>query len=267
MDTFKDFFADLKDRISNPFISSFVIGWVIFNYPIIVALLFYKQTELKVDGYTSYLNIIENCRNDNNMLWHPLLVAIMYTFLVPFFKSGVRIFNSWLLTSTDGIVYSMTKNKVVSVELHTKVSSDLEEVKSRYVESIAKESVYKDQNTALLSRIDDLNALQNEIVSKLNADHDNQLKAILEENETRVKNLVEDHRISQSNTSARLFTSETNQTKAEEELRKFKALVKQGLYDLAGLAVYNSDGTMTPEFVGRTSKMLKDLTELSNGQT
>lgn len=266
MDTLKDFFSDLKERISNPFVSSFVIGWMVFNYPIIVTLIFYKQSELKLDGYTSYLNMIQSFLNNTSMFWYPLLVAFIYTFLVPFFKSGVRIFNSWLITSTDGIVYKTTKNKVVSVELHTKVSSDLEEVKSRYVESIAKESVHKDQNTALLARIEDLNALHTETVLKLNADHDNQVKTIIDENETRVKNLVEDHRISQSNSFARSFESETNQKKAEEELNKFKEPIEKGLYDLAGLAIYNKDGDVTPEFINRTNKMLNDLTNLLNGK-
>lgn len=192
MDTFKDFFSDLKERISNPFISSFMIGWIIFNYPIIVTLIFYKQSEIKLDGYTSYLNMIQSYLNENSMFWYPLFVALIYTFLVPFFKSGIRIFNSWMLTSTDGIIYKMTKNKVVSVEIHTKVSSDLEEVKSRYVNLIANESNYKNEIDNLNSRIIELGNSHTSNISELNNQHDKQISELVLEHNSRMNDATEE---------------------------------------------------------------------------
>ncbi|RZK27269.1 MAG: hypothetical protein EOO43_00160 [Flavobacterium sp.] len=187
MDTFKDFFSDLKERISNPFISSFAIAWLIYNYPILITLLFYKQTELKADGYTSYLNLIQNCTDTNRMLYYPLGIAFLYTFAVPFFKSGIRIFNSWLLTSTDGIVYKMTKNKVVSIELHTKVSKDLEEVKSQYVTLITSESAYINEIDQLKARIHTITETNTETIGKLNSDHDKVVQDLIVENNKRMQ--------------------------------------------------------------------------------
>lgn len=80
MDTLKDFISDIKERISNPFISSFIIAWIFRNYPIIITLIFYKQSDLNRDHYTSYIDVIQKNYSENHMLWFPLVVAITYTF-------------------------------------------------------------------------------------------------------------------------------------------------------------------------------------------
>jgi len=56
MDKVSDLFKELKDRINNPLVISFVVSWVFLNWRIFVGLFFYKSNELDVDKYKSYID-------------------------------------------------------------------------------------------------------------------------------------------------------------------------------------------------------------------
>jgi hypothetical protein len=49
-----DLLKELKDRLSNPLIFSFIIAWLFFNWQITVGLLLYKNDQLIRDGYFFY---------------------------------------------------------------------------------------------------------------------------------------------------------------------------------------------------------------------
>jgi uncharacterized protein YdcH (DUF465 family) len=229
METLKDFFSDLKERISNPFISSFMIAWIIFNYTILIALLFYKQTELKTDGYTSYLNLIHRSYNMWRMVWYPLIVAAIYTFIVPFFKSLIKVFQAWILTTTDGIIYRITKQKVVSVELHTEVLRTLDDTKAQYVTLINSGSAIKAENEQLKVNIHELNSSHANFVRDLIIEHGTKLNTLSEEvaegyrdmlngETTRFESLAEEHE--SLSKSYELATENIN--KVQNELKLIK---------------------------------------------
>ncbi|RZK60285.1 MAG: hypothetical protein EOO91_01940 [Pedobacter sp.] len=183
MDTLKDFFSDLKDRISNPFISSFVIAWLICNYQIFIALFFYKLAELSTDGSVTYFTIIEKARNNDLNFWLlPLIVALFYTFVMPFVKSGVKIYQAWILAGTDKRIYKVTDTSVVSIENHKKVSKDLRETQAQYAELIENESTFKNDIEGLHIRI-----------KEMQDKHTETLLATQRENEKRQESLREEY--------------------------------------------------------------------------
>jgi hypothetical protein len=125
MDTLKDFFTSLKDRLTSPFFGSFIVCWIISNYKIAITLLFYKQPELKIDGYKSYLQFIDL----NTNIWHtfsfPFIIALVYTFGYPYFKSYITVFLAGIAVDTDEKVYKRSKNATVPISRYMRIKDRL----------------------------------------------------------------------------------------------------------------------------------------------
>ena len=169
MEKLSDFFSELKERISNPFILSYLIGWCIWNYEIPVGLIFYKSGELKVDGYKSYFDLIQKHSSTWHFFWLPLFSAIVYTFLFPFIKNLISAFGAWINTWGSNWNLNISKTLKVSSEKYL-------EYKIQYEEALEKISNYVNDEQSIN---DKLTAAQNEknvYEDRLKA-LDNQLKA------------------------------------------------------------------------------------------
>lgn len=92
MEKVSDFFSELKERISNPLILSFLIAWCCHNYQILVTIIFYKIEDLRRDNYRSYLAVIQSRESLTHFLYIPLGFAIAYTVLFPFLKIAIIAF-------------------------------------------------------------------------------------------------------------------------------------------------------------------------------
>lgn len=161
METLKDIFKDIKDRVSSPFFSSFVISWLIFNYPVVIALVFYKQQELKVDGYKSYLDLIHKSWDSNHMIWHPLLAAMLYTLL---FKELLRVIQTNIVEwSTTFILYTTRKTRV-SAQTHRASQKELLVKIAEYADSIESEGRAGQENIHLHASLSDLKVQYDELV-------------------------------------------------------------------------------------------------------
>src|SRR5207302_5085956 len=98
MEKISDFFKELKERISSPLFFSFIVSWLIWNWRIPVALLFYKPSDLIADGYKSYFDVIEKDLHTNYIFCYPLLSAIGYTLLYPLLRSCIEALNTFFRT-------------------------------------------------------------------------------------------------------------------------------------------------------------------------
>jgi hypothetical protein len=118
MEKVSDFFSELKERISNPLVLSFLISWCIWNYKIVVGIAFYKQNELKSDGYNSYLDLIHKEDNLKHFLWFPLVFAICYTIFFPLIKIGILAIGA--AADTWGVKLNLwiTKSYNVPIEVY-----------------------------------------------------------------------------------------------------------------------------------------------------
>lgn len=96
MDKVSDFFKELKERLSNPLIYSYIISWLIINWQIPISLFFYSQKELKEDGFISYIDLISKKYSAWSFIIYPLILALLYTFLFPFIRNGILAFQTWI---------------------------------------------------------------------------------------------------------------------------------------------------------------------------
>lgn len=146
MEKLSDFFSDLKERISNPFIISYLLGWCLWNYTIVVGLIFYKNDELKKDGYDSYLDLIHCNSNTWHFFWLPLFSAIIYTFIFPFIKNLILAFGAWINT------WGTNWNLKISKTQHVSTAKYLE-YKIKYENAIGEISKYVNEEDNLNTKL------------------------------------------------------------------------------------------------------------------
>ena len=121
----KDIFSDIKDRLTNPFTSSFIIAWLINNYPVTVGILFYKQQDLKRDGYSSYLDLIHKHSNWFHMLVLPFLAALFYTFIFPYFKSVIILHRAKVNLTESNNLKTVQGTALIPLDDHLKIQQSL----------------------------------------------------------------------------------------------------------------------------------------------
>ncbi len=131
---FTEFYASARDlildRVSSPFIFSFVIAWLISNYKIVMVILT-SQTENFVFDYK--IQLIENYLEPFHGLLYPFLGACFYTFLYPFIDQKIAKF-----TLERKMDIRNDKNEVEKSELRT-----VEEVKAIHQRHFKIEQEYK----------------------------------------------------------------------------------------------------------------------------
>lgn len=162
MDKITDFFKDLKERISNPLFSSFIVSWLIFNWKIIVGLFFYDNNELKVDGYSSYLDFISRNLINSNTIWKPLGAALIYTFIFPFIRNFILAFNSWIKAWGNVWNLSLSKTSKVSISKYMELREVYQKRTSLLEDVLEKEGAYikeyEEERNKVLQLTNDKNA-------------------------------------------------------------------------------------------------------------
>ena len=102
MEQLSNLTKNMRDRFSNPLFFSFIISWTFINWRIPIGLIMYNNAALKTDGYTSYMNLIEQNYTIQRSIILPLLTALFYTFGFPFVRNWILAFQTWIIKrSTD----------------------------------------------------------------------------------------------------------------------------------------------------------------------
>jgi len=162
----KDFFKGLQERVSSPFFISYIISWCIINYPIIIGLLFYKQSELINDGYRTYLEFIQRQLASRASFTGPLAYALAYTIFAPVIKEVARYIKSLMTTYTDTKIIKATEKRSILFERHTELANEsLEKSQKLYFDLIERQKETVTQNEQL-----------NADIIKLREDHAAQLR-------------------------------------------------------------------------------------------
>lgn len=126
METVKDFLKEFKDRLTSPLFGSFIISWLVFNWKIPVALIFYKHSELKIDRYKSYFSLIRQEQSTWSMLILPLFFALLYIFGYPWVKNFIKEYQAKLTTTSEAKILKISKDGFVSVAKHMELQEKYE---------------------------------------------------------------------------------------------------------------------------------------------
>jgi hypothetical protein len=153
IDKVSDFFKDIKDRLSSPFFSSFIIAWIIINWKVPVSLIWYNQAELEKVGYKSHFNLIGRLYNPWFFLWIPILSALGYCLLYPFMKYGIMIVQAKIRTWGTNKVFEASKEAPVTMEKYLEQRQKYEKLKAELSELYKNESIIKSTNESLRNQV------------------------------------------------------------------------------------------------------------------
>ena len=84
-----------------------------------------------------------------NSLTYPLLIALGYTFLFPFFRNGILIFNSWIKAWGSTFSIRFYKSGKISIEEYIQLRDTYAKRTILLEETLKKESKYLQENEDL----------------------------------------------------------------------------------------------------------------------
>lgn len=101
--------GELKDRFRNPLVFSFFISWIICNWPVTLAVLWHNSNEIKSMGFQSTFDFIRH-NLEYHLNWEtPILVAFVYSFLMPFSKTIIGFFSALADRATNWTILKVNK--------------------------------------------------------------------------------------------------------------------------------------------------------------
>jgi hypothetical protein len=140
MDNISDLWKNLKERVTNPLFSSFAIAWIFCNWKVTVALVWYDTTQIKAERYISVYDFIFQNTSWWKSLWQPILLACVYTFLMPFARLLVSVVRSYATTWTYSLNLEITKESSIPIKKFLKYKAEYDK------RTTALEKIIKDEN-------------------------------------------------------------------------------------------------------------------------
>lgn len=167
MDKVNDFFKDLKERISSPFFSSFIISWIPLNWMFLTSLFKYDVKGFTLANYSLYLDYTYSLLNYWNSLIIPFFLALLYSFGYPFLRSCIEIADVWFKTKANDKKIEISKSSKISVEKYMKLREVYESRTKTLEDVLEKESETIEKNETLVNELNLLKQENNEFRSTL----------------------------------------------------------------------------------------------------
>lgn len=146
--------SPLVKRFSQPIILSFALAWIVWNWEIALALIWYNQETIKKLGSDDYVLFINNHRNPwNNYFW-PAVVAFSYPIVILLANN----FNALIKKYDYKLFVKISQDANVSTDRYLKAKDDLEEKAKRI-------SKFIDKEAEMTTAINDLTISKNELLA------------------------------------------------------------------------------------------------------
>lgn len=160
MDKISDFFKEFKYRITNPLFFSFITSWLLINWRIPIGILGYKSSELKVDGYVSYIDLISKNASAWRYFILPLMYALGYTFMFPILRMYIGAFLSYFKKRSDNWNTKIMKDYYVPMKRFLKQKEQTDDLYAELHKIFLEDSATFEENVKLKA---DIFSLQNKI--------------------------------------------------------------------------------------------------------
>jgi len=122
MEKLSDILASVKERATNPFVFSFVISWLICNWRVTYALLWYDVNEVHREGFSTVFDFIEAQTFEYG---RPIWIAVGYTFGLPIIKNISSVFASAINAGGSWLSFKISKDSPVSVDRYMNLRINL----------------------------------------------------------------------------------------------------------------------------------------------
>ncbi|MDP3394996.1 hypothetical protein [Sediminibacterium sp.] len=168
MDKVYDFFKDLKERISSPFFSSFIISWLAFNWMFITTIFKYDVSGFTIFYYNVYIDYANSLLSTWKSFWLPLISAFSYSLFYPFLRNGIEIADVWFKKWGTNSKIKVAKGSKISVEKYIKLR-EIYELRTKTLEDVLeKESKIIERNEQLVNELNELKQENNDFHASIN---------------------------------------------------------------------------------------------------
>jgi len=172
MDKVKDILSSIRDRFANPLIFSFACSWIVINWQIPVALLWYNSKDIEKTGSKTIFDFISQRLDATNGFWHPLFFALGYTILIPIIRNIIRAFYTWASKWGENWNLNILKGGKIPIEKYLNFRGDYDKRTKILQDVISKENEYTQQyesaKTELFKAKETLNTYSKELTDARN---------------------------------------------------------------------------------------------------
>jgi hypothetical protein len=129
-DSFKD---NIKERATNPFLGTFAIVWIIHNWQVVYSF-FYFDKDWKLQQKINYFN---NYWFHKSFFWSLVLVALITVgiLIITYLFLGLsRLLANYFENVVIPFVYSLSRGKTVTAEVHQQTLEQVERWKIKFEE-------------------------------------------------------------------------------------------------------------------------------------
>jgi hypothetical protein len=162
MSEFKDFLDQLKVRLTNPLIFSFLISWMVIHWEIILGAFYLSPQDLDAFGCANFLDFVRAKIDWFNGLWEPFFYAVLYTILSPLMRIGVQYLNTSLNKWGNNHIRKVAKEGFIQYELYDLLLEEVKGQRSRFEEIVKLNNELNFENEKFKEKIINL---QNDIQS------------------------------------------------------------------------------------------------------
>lgn len=153
MSEFKDFLDQLKVRLTNPLIFSFLISWMVIHWQIILGAFYLTQDDLKALKYSNFLDFVAANIDWCNGFWKPLFWALVYTFLSPIVRLGIQYFNTWITKIGNARIRKVAQGGYIQYDLYDSLLEEVKGQRNRFEETVQQNNKLNEEANSLANQL------------------------------------------------------------------------------------------------------------------
>lgn len=154
-----DILKSINLRLSNPFILSFCLSWIFWNWPIVVGLIWYNSQTLNLYGYVNYKELIYANSDFFRNYFYPTCFAILF----PYLKLGFSALQTLVNAIDERNIKNISRKGYISTSKFLDFKDQYEKDIQRLSKVIEEESEFVQENLNLKSKLFEV---ENSLVSE-----------------------------------------------------------------------------------------------------
>lgn len=149
MTDIKDTLQNIKERFSNPLIFSFILSWLICNWKITVALVWYDPAQVSQTGCQSVFEFIDDYLTHNHCFWLPLIIALIYALFGQLLRTLLKALDIWVKTWGDDWHLQIMKDGSIPINKYLSLKKEVDARAKILDAAIKGENTFQTENATL----------------------------------------------------------------------------------------------------------------------
>lgn len=164
----EEIFINLKERLTSPLFSSFLIAWLVTNWKIVIGIFFIDADNIRASGYLNLIDFIFQNSNWIKCFAVPFGFSLAYTFGYPYVKNYISAFLTRRNKEAEEKNLEILKDSYIPMDRFLKLREEYRTSNATLQKIITEESSSLNDITQLNTEINQLRIYTNEKQAKVN---------------------------------------------------------------------------------------------------